>query len=270
MDDIVKQAMAKWPTVPDCYGWLGLDARGNWYMRDDRAQACGSCVNAVGACGHSGKRVGNAHGHIVVAVKTQFGLGLDGITYRRHAGGHVVGQHVAGRVGNVNAVGAVALHEQRLADQLLGAGHVRHHQETHGVQAQRARLADVLLRDVGLGAMGGHADGAHAQVFGHEQVVHGADARNQEGRNLGLLHQWNHGAQVFLVGVGGESVVDRAAAQAVAMGDFDQRHASGVQAAGDALHLVERHQVALGVHAVAQRHVVDGDFFTLQCHGGSR
>jgi len=41
MDDIVKQAMAKWPNVPDCYGWLGLDARGNWYMRDDRAQAAG-------------------------------------------------------------------------------------------------------------------------------------------------------------------------------------------------------------------------------------
>ena len=42
MDDIVKQAMAKWPNVPNCYGWLGLDARGNWYMRDDRAQAAGS------------------------------------------------------------------------------------------------------------------------------------------------------------------------------------------------------------------------------------
>ena len=42
MDDIVKQAMAKWPNVPDCYGWLGLDARGNWYMRDDPAQACGA------------------------------------------------------------------------------------------------------------------------------------------------------------------------------------------------------------------------------------
>ena len=41
MDDIVRQAMAKWPNVPDCYGWLGLDARGNWYMRDDRAQAEG-------------------------------------------------------------------------------------------------------------------------------------------------------------------------------------------------------------------------------------
>jgi len=42
MDDIVKQAMAKWPNVPDCYSWLGLDARGNWYMRDDNAQAAGA------------------------------------------------------------------------------------------------------------------------------------------------------------------------------------------------------------------------------------
>ena len=41
MDDIVRQALAKWPNVPHCYGWLGLDARGNWYMRDDRVQAAG-------------------------------------------------------------------------------------------------------------------------------------------------------------------------------------------------------------------------------------
>ncbi|RZI41467.1 DUF2946 family protein [Herbaspirillum sp. HC18] len=39
MDEIVKQAMAKWPNVPHCYGWLSLDARGNWRMRDERAQA---------------------------------------------------------------------------------------------------------------------------------------------------------------------------------------------------------------------------------------
>jgi hypothetical protein len=42
MDEIVKQAMLKWPNVPHCYGWLGLDARGNWYMRDDSAQAAGN------------------------------------------------------------------------------------------------------------------------------------------------------------------------------------------------------------------------------------
>lgn len=44
MDDIVRQAMAKWPNVPDCYGWLGLDTRGNWYMRDDRVQSLGPFV----------------------------------------------------------------------------------------------------------------------------------------------------------------------------------------------------------------------------------
>jgi hypothetical protein len=38
MDDIVKQAMAKWPNVPHCYGWLALDARGGWRMRDEPAQ----------------------------------------------------------------------------------------------------------------------------------------------------------------------------------------------------------------------------------------
>ncbi len=39
MDEIVKQAMIKWPNVPHCYGWLMLDARGDWRMRDEQAQA---------------------------------------------------------------------------------------------------------------------------------------------------------------------------------------------------------------------------------------
>lgn len=48
MDDIVKQAMAKWPNVPHCYGWLALDARGSWRMRDEaaqRADAAGDRLN---------------------------------------------------------------------------------------------------------------------------------------------------------------------------------------------------------------------------------
>jgi hypothetical protein len=36
MDDIVKQGMAKWPNVPAVYGWLSLDARGNWLIKGDR------------------------------------------------------------------------------------------------------------------------------------------------------------------------------------------------------------------------------------------
>ncbi|HEX8957055.1 MAG TPA: DUF2946 family protein [Burkholderiaceae bacterium] len=41
MDEIVKQALIKWPNVPHCYGWLALDARGAWRMRDERAQKLG-------------------------------------------------------------------------------------------------------------------------------------------------------------------------------------------------------------------------------------
>jgi hypothetical protein len=39
MDESVRLALAKWPNVPHCYGWLGLDARGAFRMRDDAAQA---------------------------------------------------------------------------------------------------------------------------------------------------------------------------------------------------------------------------------------
>lgn len=48
MDEIVKQAMAKWPHVPHCYGWLGLDARGHWYLRDAATQAAGPFPQAKG------------------------------------------------------------------------------------------------------------------------------------------------------------------------------------------------------------------------------
>ncbi|MBI3713489.1 MAG: DUF2946 family protein [Burkholderiales bacterium] len=47
MDDIVKAAMLKWPQVPHCYGWLALDARGNWRMRDAHCQATGNAGDKI-------------------------------------------------------------------------------------------------------------------------------------------------------------------------------------------------------------------------------
>lgn len=47
MDELVRQAMSKWPHVPACFGWLGLDSRGQWHMRDDRVQALGSFQSGV-------------------------------------------------------------------------------------------------------------------------------------------------------------------------------------------------------------------------------
>ena len=34
-DDAVVRAMAKWPDVPCCYGWLTLDVRGNWRIQGE-------------------------------------------------------------------------------------------------------------------------------------------------------------------------------------------------------------------------------------------
>ena len=47
MDYIVKQAMAKWPNVPHCYGWLRLDARGVFRMCDEVAQKNASAGDPI-------------------------------------------------------------------------------------------------------------------------------------------------------------------------------------------------------------------------------
>ena len=49
MDAIVEAALRKWPHVPHCYGWLALDARGHWYMRDERIQAAGPFPQVKGS-----------------------------------------------------------------------------------------------------------------------------------------------------------------------------------------------------------------------------
>jgi hypothetical protein len=38
MDEQVIRSLIKWPNVPDCYGWLALDRRGQWRMRDKFTQ----------------------------------------------------------------------------------------------------------------------------------------------------------------------------------------------------------------------------------------
>lgn len=68
MDDIVLQAMAKWPNVPACCGWLGLDARGDWYLRDAQAQAQGGFTS--GAPGAKGSRL--AHEKLIAFIQRNY------------------------------------------------------------------------------------------------------------------------------------------------------------------------------------------------------
>ena len=61
MDEIVEAALRKWPNVPHCYGWLALDGRGDWYMRDDRIQAAGPFPQVKGSQIRHDKLLGFIH-----------------------------------------------------------------------------------------------------------------------------------------------------------------------------------------------------------------
>ena len=47
MDQAVINALAKWPAVPAVYGWLALDERGNWLLRDAASGDFGRIGNAA-------------------------------------------------------------------------------------------------------------------------------------------------------------------------------------------------------------------------------
>ena len=77
MDDIVQQAMRKWPNVPDCYGWLGLDERGQWFMRDEAAQAQGHFQS--GRPGAKGALL--AHTKLIEFIERNYEADADGRWY---------------------------------------------------------------------------------------------------------------------------------------------------------------------------------------------
>lgn len=47
MDQAVLRSLAKWPDVPAVYGWLGLDRRGNWLLREAAAERFARIGNAA-------------------------------------------------------------------------------------------------------------------------------------------------------------------------------------------------------------------------------
>ncbi len=145
---------------------------------------------------------------------------------------------------------------------------MRHHQKAGGVHAQFARVGDVLGRCICLGAMRGDVHATRAAIVGRLQLLHGAQARNQQHGNFRLLHQRRDCADVFLIAVWSEAVLQRVAAQACAVGDLDIRYTGGVQRGRDLDHLLNADLLALGVHAVTQTHVMQDYFAALEVRLG--
>lgn len=49
IDDLVRQAMARWPAVPTVAGWLRLDRRGRWWLVDRGAPGFDEALHGAGS-----------------------------------------------------------------------------------------------------------------------------------------------------------------------------------------------------------------------------
>jgi hypothetical protein len=108
VDAIVEAALKKWPNVPACVGWLGLDARGDWYMRDDRVQAAGPFPQVKGS------RL--AHDKLVAFIARNYERETDGRWFFQNGPQRVyVELEAAPWVWRVAADGAITTHTGRAA-----------------------------------------------------------------------------------------------------------------------------------------------------------
>jgi hypothetical protein len=111
MDEIVKQAIKKWPNVPACFGWLGLDSRGDWFMRDERVQSKGGFRQV------KGERV--AHQKLIDFIRRNYESDALGQYYFQNGPQKVyVELEIAPWVYRLNSNGEVLTHTQQKVEVL--------------------------------------------------------------------------------------------------------------------------------------------------------
>jgi hypothetical protein len=147
----------------------------------------------------------------------------------------------------------------RLGGQRDGIEPVGEHEEAHGLHAQLPRGGEVLDRHVGLGAVGRDPGHRRPGLAGVLQVRHRAQPRQQQDRDLRRHCFLGGGADQPDIVHRREAVVERRAAQPVAVGHLDDRYAGAIQP-GDhrAGHLLVE-LMSLGMGPVPQRRVGDAN-----------
>jgi len=158
MDPIVEAALKKWPNVPHCYGWLALDARGDWYMRDERIQAAGPFPELKGS------RI--THDKLIGFIHRNYAVDAQGCWYFQNGPQRVYVQlEAAPWIWRLQPDGQVLSHTGRAA------------QVQSGWLDEQDRL--FLIADVGLGLvhtqdMGLAADAIEAGRWSAEPTTHEA------------------------------------------------------------------------------------------------
>ncbi|MPN38486.1 hypothetical protein SDC9_186010 [bioreactor metagenome] len=106
---------------------------------------------------------------------------------------HLLRQESARGIREVDIVRAIGFHLLRLLRDALGREHVRHHQETDRHEPHLLRRADVLRADIRLGGVRGNADDRCAAVLCPLQIGDGADARQEQHRDLRAFYRPRRG-----------------------------------------------------------------------------
>ncbi len=194
-----------------------------------------------------------------MAVEPDLCLAADLGDQRLHPGLRLAEDQRAGRVDHVHALRARVNHDPGLPGQLSGPDPVAEHQEPDGLHAEVAGGGEMLHGDVGLGAVRGDPGHRRPGVPGMPQVVGRAEAGQQQHRDpraARLLHRRGDQAELVL---GREAVVERRAAEPVAVRDLDDLHVRLVQRVHHRADLPLGELVRERVRPVAQRRVGQPD-----------
>jgi hypothetical protein len=132
-------------------------------------------VHSGGAVFDRDDGVGHPQRQVVVGVHTDLRCRIQGLAQCIDAFADVSHGHRTAGIDDVDAGGAVALHECGLLGKCGRGAHVAHHQKADGVHAQLAGGGDVLGGDVGFGAVGRHSYYRRAGAVGVFEVVHATD-----------------------------------------------------------------------------------------------
>ena len=89
------------------------------------------------------------------------------------------------------------------------------------------------------------------------EIVDRPDTGEQQDGNLRARDAVDRGLDPFAVGVRAEPVIEARAREAVAMADLDGIDSRAIERRGDTPHVANRILVANGMHAVAQRDILD-------------
>ncbi len=206
----------------------------------------------AGARAHAGKRTVDARcavfdgdevkcdaePQIVMRMHAGLGCWIENIVHRLEPVGDAVEEQGACAVGDVDAVRAIALHQLGLFRERLGLVHVGQHQQAGDIHPELARDLDMLLGDIGFGAVGGDPDRPRAGVVGVLEIFDRADAGQQKNGKDSVLDDAGCGFDPFEIGMGAEPVIERRAGEPVAVRDLDPRDARLVECTGDFLHLL--------------------------------